>query len=242
MPLTLASLNIDGNKHFDKFIPFFKKADPDVICLQEVFSQDLLLLRKELGMEVIFAPMTMRPYITDDPTSLAIMGVAICSKLPLDSVEPIYYFGNSEMVPLYRYHDETRQHRPLLFATATKENERFVIATTHFMVTDEAKPTDYQRRDLASVLKITESIPEIIMCGDFNAPRGDEIFDALAKRFTDNIPVEYTTSIDGTIHRKGPLPYMVDGLFTSPQYRARNVKLNSGISDHMGITAVIEKM
>lgn len=241
MALKLASLNIEGNKHFDKFLPFFKTEHPDVVCMQEVFSQDLPMLKQELEMKIAFAPMTIRPYTLEDPTSLAIMGVAICTHLPLGSIEPVYYYGNSDMLPLFRYRDETRQHRPLLLVTTEKDGEAIVIATTHFMVTEQGVTTDYQRRDLNSLLKILNRLPEVVLCGDFNAPRGGEIFDTLAKQYTDNIPPEYTSSIDGTIHRAGLLPYMIDGLFTTSHYKAEKVKLNSGLSDHLGITALISR-
>ena len=36
--------------------------------------------------------------------------------------------------------------------------------------------------------------------------------------------------------------FMVDGLFTTPTYRALNVKLIDGISDHMAIVAEINKV
>ena len=80
-----------------------------------------------------------------------------------------------------------------------------------------------------------------VLAGDFNAPRGGEIFSHIAERYTDNIPPHYTTSIDGTLHRAGPIPFMVDGLFTTPSYRAKGVHLEFGVSDHAAVAATIEK-
>ena len=64
----------------------------------------------------------------------------------------------------------------------------------------------------------------------------------------DNIPPQYPTSIDVTLHKRGrerPHEFadkMVDGLFTTPGYRARDVELHFGISDHAAVTALIERV
>ncbi len=80
-----------------------------------------------------------------------------------------------------------------------------------------------------------------VLCGDFNAPRGGEIFSELAARYRDNIPAQYTTSIDASLHRAGDLQLMVDGIFTTPEYQASSVLLHSGVSDHYAVTADITK-
>lgn len=81
-----------------------------------------------------------------------------------------------------------------------------------------------------------------MLAGDFNAPRGGESFSAIAARYRDNIPPNYQTSIYAPLHRSGQdLELMVDGLFTTPGYRAENVELTSGMSDHYAIVADIEK-
>ena len=42
------------------------------------------------------------------------------------------------------------------------------------------------------------------------------------------------------LHRAGPLDLMVDGLFLSPHYRASNVQLAAGVSDHQAVVATLE--
>ena len=76
-----------------------------------------------------------------------------------------------------------------------------------------------------------------MLCGDFNAPRGGEIFGLLAQKYKDNVPQKYTTSIDGILHRAGPLPFMVDGLFSTPGYTVSHVEMVCGISDHCALIA-----
>ncbi len=60
--------------------------------------------------------------------------------------------------------------------------------------------------------------------------------------YTDNIPSCYTTSIDPHLHRAGALDLLVDVLFTTPKYRASDVRLVSGLSDHMAVAGNIEKI
>ena len=79
----------------------------------------------------------------------------------------------------------------------------------------------------------------LVLCGDFNAPRGGEIFTRLATQSRDNVPSHYVTSIDPKLHRAGPLQLMVDGLFSTDGYRLSEVVLHNGVSDHCTITAVV---
>ena len=74
-----------------------------------------------------------------------------------------------------------------------------------------------------------------------NAPRGNETFSRLEEKYKDNIPREYKTSIDQNLHKVKGIQFMVDGLFTTPVYKASNVKLVDGISDHMAVVAEINK-
>ena len=86
-----------------------------------------------------------------------------------------------------------------------------------------------------------DAVARCRICGDFNAPRGRPTWDAIAAKYKDNIPEHYKSSIDA-MHRAGALPYLVDGIFTTPGYRADNVELHEGISDHKAITATITKL
>ncbi len=91
------------------------------------------------------------------------------------------------------------------------------------------------------LLKSLDSMPEFVLCGDTNAPRGNETFSRLATKYKDNIPAEYKTSIDQKLHRVKGIMFMVDGLFTTSSCIASNVRLQDGVSDHMAVLAEIEK-
>ena len=49
---------------------------------------------------------------------------------------------------------------------------------------------------------------------------------ARAAHWHDNIPEGYTSSIDPALHKAGPLPLMVDGLFSTPDYRVVDVVMH----------------
>src|SRR3569623_473248 len=111
----------------------------------------------------------------------------------------------------------------LAMADIERDGEMFRIATTHFPVTAHGEATDFQREDMKNLLSLLEKEGEFVLTGDFNAPRGGEIFAELASRYKDNIPPTITTSIDGMLHRAGQLPHMVDGIFSTPGYLVSNV-------------------
>ena len=51
---------------------------------------------------------------------------------------------------------------------------------THFTWTPNAEVNEMQRQDLPTLFASLDRVPEFILCGDFNAPRGKEIFDTIA--------------------------------------------------------------
>jgi endonuclease/exonuclease/phosphatase family metal-dependent hydrolase len=89
---------------------------------------------------------------------------------------------------------------------------------------------------------LKKNFKEIVFCGDFNAPRGGEIFSAFADRYKDNIPEKYKTSLDSS-HKGYGKPWwettMVDGIFSTPRYIVKNVIFHKGLSDHQAVTAEI---
>ena len=136
----------------------------------------------------------------------------------------------------------------LVSATVSLGAVAFTVCTTHFTWSEEGKATEEQRADMRALLALLEAKKEFVLCGDFNAPRGGEIFEMLSSRYTDNVPPQYKTSIDVNIHRAGrQRPHeladkMVDGLFTTPEYRCTSVELVNGVSDHMAVVAEIAKI
>ncbi len=240
--LKLISLNVEGHKHFDLQMAFLKAESPDVLCLQEVLESDFEFIKSSLLMNGYFAPMVSERIIDKQKEEvLEPRGIAIFAKLPFEKSEAHYYYGNSNS--LYEWIDgvtpQEKIQRAILWGSILKEEKILFFGTTHFTWSKGGIVDGRQRKDLKALLKKLSTIPEIIFCGDFNAPRGGEIFSMIAKKYKDNIPLEYFTSIYPNLHRKGDLQLMVDGLFSTPGYQITNVRLKGGVSDHYAIIADI---
>jgi len=243
--MKLISLNIEFNKHLDLVLPFLERERPDVLCLQEMLEEDFLKFKQATGLEGIFRPWSyiLTSYHAD--LNGQKQGVAIFAKNIADSGFA-FYVGSGENVakpfPEYASSEEFRKNKVLVWADVIDaKGKQLRFATTHFPVTKEGASTPEQLAALDALCPILDTLGEFVLCGDLNAPRGNETFARLAKRYKDNIPEEYATSLDQNLHRVRGLIYMVDALFTTPSYAASEVRLADGVSDHMAIVAHIEK-
>ena len=235
--MKLIFLNIELDKHLDRIIPFLQKERPDVVCLDEVLQKDIPRLEKELGMRSEYEPMVL----WDTGRDWEPWGTALLSAHKLTNPRRDYYHGEPGILHRQVPGDTKLTNRFLLSAELVLNNIAYRFGIVHFIWTPDGQVSDFQRSCLTTLLQTLKEFPGIVFCGDFNAPRGGEIFDTIATHYTDWIPKEYTSSIDGQFHRAGALPYMVDGLFSTPDYRSTNVRLVSGVSDHMAIVADIER-
>lgn len=243
--LKLASINIERSKHLELVEAFLDAHRPDVVCMQEVCERDFPRLLAKAGGHGIFAPLC--PHPADEPEEgTVIIGAAIYSRTPFESQEVSYYVGSEERART-GFPRSNPSDRPLLTADVRIGSEFFRILTTHFTWTPDGAASDAQRADMQALLSLLSQKNEFVLAGDFNAPRiynGEpgEIFSMLAANYTDNIPQEYGTSIDGDLHRAGPLPYMVDGVFSTPGYSVSDVTLHAGVSDHCAVTAMVRRV
>ena len=122
------------------------------------------------------------------------------------------------------------------------EQQLYRVCTTHFRWTPDGEADDAQRTDMIALLSVLESLQDFVLVGDFNTPRGGDMFAELANRYKDNVPREFTSSLDPTLHRAAPLERMVDGIFTTPCYVVSDVEMISGISDHRALVANISRI
>lgn len=240
--LKLVSLNIERSKHLDLVIPFLVAQKPDVVCIQELFERDIPHISKALGgMAYVFAPMTR--YVSEDPP--AIMGVGVFSRLPFVRSEVLYYGGDPAHMPELDQNDtSTWNNKNFVLPVCEVENggDLFRISTTHFRWTPDGKPDELQRGDMRALLAVLETVEEFVLTGDLNMPRGGGLFEMLAQRYKDNVPLRYDTSIDEKLHRNGPLKLMVDGIFSTPAYVVSDVEMISGVSDHCALVATLSKV
>lgn len=236
--LSLLSLNIERSIQLERVLPFLKREQPEVACIQELYERDIPALEAALGSPCFFVPMTRQ--VSETPPEC--MGTGIFSKLPVVSTEAHCYSGDSSRIP------EMDPKNPALFnnknfflalARIQKEGSVFTIGTTHFRWTPDGSSTPEQVTDMNALLALLGETGEFVLTGDFNAPRGGEVYAMLAERYTDNVPPEYATSIDPNLHRAGPLQLMVDGIFSTPSYTVSDFRMVPGVSDHQALLATV---
>ncbi|MDO8504120.1 MAG: endonuclease/exonuclease/phosphatase family protein [bacterium] len=233
--IKIISLNIEQDQRLNLILPFFRERKPDVLLLQEVFEKDLDKLSRFLDMPFVFAPMCR--YHKDPSQVPQVLGLAVFTKLKVLSKNTFYYFGGKGVLPLITLPRPEKMWRAIIKITVEKDGDQFCLVNTHFTWTPDGMPNARQKRDLRKMLDLLSDIPEVILCGDFNAPRGREIFDQLAKVYKDNIPQNITTTIDQNLHRRKNLQLVVDGLFTTERYEVQDVEVVPGVSDHCAIVA-----
>lgn len=225
----------------DLVLPLLETEKPEVICLQEVFEVDLSLFEKTLGMKANFLA-TLRTLSKNKyrVSPRGNTGLAIFTNLKLKSVNyKFYQKSRGSSPPLLTPGNPNSPDRGLVIINIEKQNQEFQIATTHFNWSKNGESTKTQIISLKRMLPLID-LNNIIFCGDFNAPRGRKTWSILSSKLKDNIPEDVTTTIDANIHRAGNLGLVVDGLFTSKNYQASNVRVISGVSDHCAIVSNIQ--
>lgn len=243
IPLKLISLNIERSRHLDRIVPFLQKQQPDVVCLHELYESDVPLFEHALGMQSAYA--ILGPYFSDVSDRGVMTGSGIYARSILSRA--VHYYAGSAESAQTDSPKECATNHPLLSCDIEHDGASFRVITTHFTWSPRGEATDEQRRNMANMLKLLEQFDAFVLTGDFNAPRGGEIFSALSSRYKDNIPPHYKTSLDATLHYAGKkrpnelADKMVDGLFTTPAYVASDVELVFGFSDHAAIVGNITR-
>lgn len=241
--IRLVSLNVERSKHLDLVIPFLEKQQADVVCLQELMEKDIAAISSSLGNPSVH--FTLMTTIIGEGRS----GTGIFSRLPIEDSGMEYYVGGdgSQQQDVNDRSTFNNAERAFSWCDVAQSGATHRIGTTHFTWTPDGLPSEEQRMHMRELLSTLSRHREFILCGDFNAPRGGEIFAMLAQKYKDNIPSKYRTSIDVDLHRAGKIASkkmdekMVDGLFSTPGYVVSDVELHAGVSDHMAITASIAK-
>ena len=173
------------------------------------------------------------------------MGIAILANSIIDSGS-FFCTGREENIlktfDEYKSNKELQKNNAIVWVNI-KNNDGvlYKFITTHLPVTHHGECTPYQLEVIDSLLVHLNTMGEFVLCGDTNAPRGKESFSRLAKKYKDNIPLEYKTSIDQNLNKVKGIQFMVDCLFTTPLYKTSDVKLVDGVSDHMAVVANISR-
>ncbi len=235
--ITLLCLNIEGGMHLERVLPFLKQHSADVVCLQEVFKEDMPKLAAAIGCEGHFVAMHTKSGVNEfSAEARGVQGLAYFTALEHDPITIKFYVGTGT-APEHLHPDD--EDRMLAFTTVRKDGESFTIGTTHFTWTPDGEANDKQRVALAKLLSFAPE--ELVLCGDFNAPRGREIFTKLAEHYTDNLPADVESTLDPKLHRKPGLQLAVDSIFSTKHYRVSDVQVIDGVSDHKALIGTISR-
>jgi hypothetical protein len=244
--MRLVSVNVERSKNLGTVLPFLRKLNPDIACLQELLVRDIPRFEEIVGSCVVYGPNCL--HVPDHPdTKPQVMGVGIFTRLPILLADTRYYCGSKKKAvsPPEKVYMEDHC---LALCDVLFGDRVYRCATTHFTWTQRGEANDLQRLNMSRLMQVLDGYGDFVLTGDYNAPRGGEIFAKLSSRLKDNIPAHHETSIDVSVHAAGRLrPHeladkMVDGLFTTPGYAASNVELVFGVSDHAAIVADICKV
>lgn len=230
------SVNIQGQNHLDKIAAFLEREDADIVCLMEVYNVDVKALSGTKYPYTQYAPNNV---VSEDRESKITMGVAILSKKPM-AVKSIFYSREFNQDKLEMVGEGT--HAPVVLMVQLGELQ---IGTTHFSWTREGSIDERQRRHVGELVVYLSTQGEFVLCGDFNIPRPNEMYQILRQKLIDNIPSDIDNSIDPMLHRAnweepGKLKFMVDYVWSTPKYIVKNVRMVSGVSDHLGILYDVE--
>lgn len=252
VPLKLIQVNIEGSKHWDKVLPFLESEQADVLCLQEVFDYELEKL-EAMGYQTVFAPISTKPRGLIDGNSPAPEGIALCSKIPFRWHDISAYYDaphGYELQPQDGGDKRPYTNQQVVAMAIETEEQEYVLATTHFTWTPDGSASPDQDTDLISLLNYLDRFPALILTGDFNAPRGfNRVYDQLARRYQDQVPTSITSTIDVDLHRNGHIPkerarmeqFVVDYIFSTPDYLVEDIRLQCGVSDHCALVAQISR-
>lgn len=238
--LRVISVNIEFDRHLDRVLPFLKKEKWDVLLLNELLATDVPTFEAELEEDCFFVPQLKHAHANGRIP----LGQGVFSRLPTIYKDEQYAGPLGEIVDFDESTPETQLATAKNFLITAEINNSGVfykIGFTHFPWTPNGEANNIQRVCAKALLEAVGREGEMALFGDFNAPRGKEIFSLFTEKLKDNIPLVYETSLDENLHRKGKLTLMVDGCFTTPEYIASDVELRFGISDHAAVLATITK-
>lgn len=240
MSIKLLSLNIEHDRHLERVCTAIAKHEPDVVCLQEVFESDCARLAEVGDYHVRFALSSYMPRRTPSTQSMN-WGIAVLSRAPLKQLDVTCYSED----PRIRTFAAPNDPRRLIVAAHVEHlGEQYRIATTHFTWSEEGCISDEQVGDFKRMQEILAEYSDYVLCGDFNAPRGREMFALFTDELglIDHLPPHVTSTIDGNFHRAGDLNLAVDTIFATPHYEVSEVQVLDGVSDHKAIVAKIDRV
>lgn len=237
MATKLVSINIEGSKHLDSVGRFLDSERADIVCLMEVSRDDVLQIAGDNYPFVVFAPNDVIGNIAGQKGTTP-TGVAILSKTIMIDVEKEYFGEQPRKVIV---DPGSGSQAPVLLSARIGS---LLVGAVHFTWTKKGQVSDDQKKHVGKLLEYLQTKGELLMCGDFNIPRGKEMYMQIAAKYKDNIPAIVETTIDPDLHyanqgERGSLKTVVDYIWSTPGIKVEEVEVKEGISDHCGLVCQI---
>lgn len=237
MSIKLLTLNIEGNRHLDRVEAVIAEHLPDIVCLQEALEADCARLASAGRYDVKF---TLSAHLPNWRGGQHNWGLAVMCRVPVHA-QNVHYYSNDTRIRLVREPNDAR--RVVVMTELEHQGLPYRIATTHFTWSPDGHIIEEQKADFARLKRALSAYPDYVLCGDFNAPRGREMFGIFVDELglTDHLPASVTSTLDPLFHKLGTLELVVDTIFSTSQYRVTQTRVLEGISDHKGVLARIER-
>lgn len=222
---------------------FLEKEDPDVVCLQEILSNEQQNpLFESFSIQQRLSEKFAYHYFSPTYTFPAFgekvgMGNLILSKYPLTDQRTVFVkgaFAESQTLDSF-----TRNIRNAQFCTVDAGDNTFTIVNHHgFHDRDPAGTAE----SLTCIQKLIDELKQIsgpiIMCGDFNVQPDSATIQAIhvqlpLKNLTSEYKLETTLS---SIFRVKDIQVPADYIFISPEIHVTDFEASSSIvSDHKAL-------
>lgn len=248
MSVRLVSINIESDRHLPQVFAFLESQQPDIVCLAEVFEEDLPLFEEKLGMPATFAAQASVYQENPHFSARGLFGVAQFSRFPVQETQQLYYVGDANNIPeFYKDPDlndldttNNATNRVVIARTySLPDGKSITIANTHFTWSAAGSSTPRQARDAQEMKRLLATLPAHILVGDLNAPRGGETFQIIANGYSDALPQTVVSTLDPILHR-AKTNLVVDAILAHPAYQISNVAVYEGVSDHKALAANID--
>lgn len=222
-----------------------KRADAEILCLQEVMDFELPYLQENYRF-TRFVPMTR----FGDGTT---MGLVTCTNLPVNEVREQYYMGNATELTLF---DESTpdqvnntKRRPLLTCTVSKDAAPYRVGNTHFLYSKEGKFGEQHYSSLRSLADILWSYENLILCGAMVMLRDGPLYKEFieASGVEDWVQRTIECTLDRRLHKlsalmkSGAMPLVVvDYIFGVGHSPVEPVRQFEGVCDHTPLLAAVQ--
>ena len=255
--LKIVTLNMGrGFPGFDRMRQFLAEQNPDVLLLQDVRADHISAFPAVFGPSVHFAPMCR--HFFQGGIGWVPVGVAICSKHPLNNLASRAYVGN--VLPVQDLAGTAFDDKGASYATdldMVRQTESRIaifadvvvpdciairIGTTHGVWTPGGKVDDHQRRSMRVLRRIMEEelFDGGVVAGDFNAHISGEIGQVLneSSGYGYRMPHDIVTTVDWVMRGKsGPnLPNLVVDHIYATYVTVAGQRVHFGVSDHAALS------